>query len=60
MPQKFTFEVFREKAIKKHNGKYQYGTQDYVNSHTKINITCLLHGDFQQTPGQHLAGKRLY
>lgn len=59
MPQKLTFEVFREKAIIKHNGRYRYDTQDYVNSHTKINITCLLHGDFQQTPGQHLSGKRV-
>lgn len=59
MPQKFTFEVFREKAIKKHNGKYQYDTQSYVNSHTKVNITCLLHGEFVQTPSAHLNGQRM-
>lgn len=59
MPKKFTFEVFHEKAINKHNGKYQYDAESYVNMTSKVNIICLLHGEFLQTPAAHLSGQRM-
>lgn len=51
-----TKEDFIEKANKIHNNKYLY-PGDYKNSLTNIKITCPIHGDFFQTPGNHLTGK---
>lgn len=50
-------ENFIEKALKKHGGKYSYHHVNYVNSHTKVLITCPIHGDFLQTPDKHLQGR---
>ena len=47
---------FIEKAIKKHGDKYDYSKVDYKKSNTKVIIICKIHGDFEQTPGCHLAG----
>lgn len=52
----YTFEIFEEKANKKHNNKYIYH-QDYLNSRTPVRITCPKHGDFFQIPSEHLRGK---
>lgn len=35
------------------NTKYKYEKVDYVNSRTKITITCPEHGDFEQRPDMH-------
>ena len=51
-----TFEEFKEKASKIHNGKYQYNDTNYINAHTKLAITCPIHGDFYQAPTNHLNG----
>ena len=48
-------ETFEEKARKIHGDKYTYHG-DYVDSRTKIMITCPKHGDFYQTPNEHLLG----
>ena len=48
---------FVNKAKKVHDNKYDYSKSVYVNSRTKITITCPKHGDFQQTPSSHLMGK---
>lgn len=40
-----------------HNGKYLYNKVIYNGSHNNIIITCLEHGDFKQTPTNHLSGK---
>lgn len=47
-----------------HNGKYTYTNFNYSGMSIKSNITCLVlgdnglyHGDFEQTPINHLAGK---
>lgn len=53
---KLTTEEFINKANKIHNNKYNYTSVKYVNSHTKVNITCLIHGDFKQKPNNHLNG----
>lgn len=52
---KGSLESLREKAHKKHNGKYTYPDQPYVNSKTKIKIICPKHGEFHQTPTSHLS-----
>ena len=52
-----TREEFITDANNVHHGKYSYDKAIYVNSHTKITITCPIHGDFTQTPTNHLQGK---
>lgn len=47
--------LFITKAIKIHNDKYDYSKVNYINAKTKIIITCKSHGDFQQTPSNHLS-----
>ena len=41
---------FIEKAISKFGDKFKYDKVDYINSSTKIIITCPIHGDFKTTP----------
>lgn len=36
-----------------HNCKYDYSKTVYVNAHTKVTITCPIHGDFEQRPFSH-------
>lgn len=47
---------FIEKALKKHNGKYDYSKIEYVDSFTKVCIICPEHGEFWQTPQAHARG----
>jgi hypothetical protein len=47
---------FLDKAKKVHGQKYIYSKVNYINSKTKIVITCSIHGDFSQTPNNHLQG----
>ena len=47
---------FIKKSIEIHNNRYSYKNVNYINSHTKVNITCKIHGDFEQFPFQHLRG----
>ena len=49
-------EDFIKKSIIKHNHKYDYSKVDYKNSHTKVCIICPKHGEFWQTPTNHLSG----
>lgn len=49
-------ENFIKKAIKVHGYKYDYSKVNYINSSTKVCIICPEHGDFWQTPNQHLRG----
>lgn len=53
---KFTKEDFVTEANKVHNNKYDYSKVEYVNANTKVCIVCPEHGEFWQTPGNHLAG----
>ncbi len=50
-------KTFKEEAINKHNYYYTYDNVLYKNAYTKVTITCPIHGDFEQTPGNHLSGK---
>lgn len=45
---------FIEKAMLIHGDRYNYDKTCYVNSKTKICITCSKHGDFWQIPNAHL------
>jgi len=47
--------IFISKAIKIHSDKYDYSKVNYINAKTKINIICKFHGEFQQTPSNHLS-----
>jgi hypothetical protein len=56
MGKKLTREEFVEKARKVHGDKYDYSKVDYQGSHIKICIICPIHGEFWQTPNDHLRG----
>jgi hypothetical protein len=48
--------VFLEEAKKIHGDKYDYSKVEYINDSTKVCIICPVHGEFWQTPKQHLKG----
>lgn len=48
---------FVEESNEKHNNKYTYEKAKYVKSSEKLIITCKKHGDFLQSPNNHLKGK---
>ncbi len=48
---------FIAKAVNIHGDKYDYSKVCYVNTETPITITCFFHGEFFQTPHQHLQGQ---
>ena len=50
-------EKFIEEANKVHGGLYEYHKVEYVNTNSKVCIVCKIHGDFWQTPTNHLKGK---
>lgn len=56
MNKSLTQEEFINRAIAVHGNKYDYSKTVYVNSETKIWITCPLHGDKQMLPLYHLKG----
>jgi Zn ribbon nucleic-acid-binding protein len=49
-------QYFINKAEEVHGNLYSYDNVDYINSRTKILITCKIHGNFQQEPNSHLSG----
>ena len=56
MAKKKTTEQFIEDAKKIHGDKYDYSKVEYINNHTKVLIICPKHGEFPQTPNDHLDG----
>jgi hypothetical protein len=48
---------FVNEANSIHNRFYSYGKSIYESNRTKLVITCPDHGDFEQTPSNHLQGK---
>jgi len=40
-----------------HNNKYDYSLVEYKNANIKIKIICLIHGIFEQEPGNHTQGQ---
>ena len=49
-------EYFLKEAYKVHGNKYDYSKTRYVDSKTKVCITCKVHGDFMLVPNNHLHG----
>ena len=47
-------DQFIKEAVKKYGDKWIYTNVDYINAYTKVTITCPIHGDFEQTPSNHL------
>jgi hypothetical protein len=47
---------FIEKSNIVHNYKYDYSLSDYVNTETKIEIICPIHGSWKSKAGSHMAG----
>lgn len=52
-----TLEEFIGKANIVHKNKYDYSKSIYNGSDIKLIITCPIHGDFEQQPGNHLQGQ---
>lgn len=57
MPRKSTSQFISE-ARMVHGDRYDYTKSNYINAGTKVTITCPDHGDFEQSPGSHIAGYR--
>jgi len=45
---------FIEKAKNVHGDRYDYSKVDYKRSQEKVKIICKVHGEFLQTPGNHI------
>lgn len=54
--QSLSREEFIARAKSQHGSRYDYSKARYVKSYTKLIITCSEHGDFEQTPQNHLNG----
>ena len=54
---KLTTSDFIQKSIQVHGERYEYCKTNYQGSKKKLIITCREHGDFQQLPNNHYAGK---
>lgn len=51
-------ENFIIKSLSIHGeGKYNYSKVEYINNRTKVIIICPIHGEFLQTPNNHLRRK---
>ena len=57
MPSKLTNENFIKRAKEIHNNKYNYSKVNYISSKEKVCIICPEHGEFWQTPDNHLHNK---
>lgn len=53
---KWTTKSFIDACNYIHGGRYYYDKTKYVRRDKKVIITCPVHGDFEQTPGNHLYG----
>ena len=51
-----TTEEFIKNAKKIHGSKYNYSKVLYFVNHRKVIIICKIHGEFEQSPGNHLIG----
>jgi hypothetical protein len=54
---KLTSDEFIKRSIEKHGEKYDYSKSIYINSKDKVIICCKIHGEFKQTPNEHLSGR---
>lgn len=54
---KYTLEDFIKISNKKHNKKYNYSSVVFITQTKKVKIVCPIHGEFEQTPRQHMKGR---
>lgn len=52
----YNTEYFVSKASEVHNNKYNYSMVDYRGWNKKVKIICPIHGEFNQSPSEHLKG----
>lgn len=52
-----TTEEFIIRALSVHGTRYNYSKVIYISGREKIIIGCPIHGDFTQSPGDHLSGR---
>jgi hypothetical protein len=57
---KLTTTDFLSKAKEIHGDKYDYSKVEYVGIFNHVKIICPIHGEFEQTPRQHLKGRGCY
>lgn len=53
---KKTTDEFKKESFLTHGDKYNYSLVNYTNNNTKVKIICMKHGEFEQTPKDHLKG----
>jgi hypothetical protein len=51
-------KLFIEQSIQINGGKYDYSNVNYVKSNKPIKLICPIHGEFEQTPKNHLSQKQ--
>lgn len=56
MGKKLTTEEFIRRSKSIHGDKYDYSKTKYIKSSIDACITCPIHGEFHQTPSEHLRG----
>lgn len=56
MRSRLTLNEFVSRSKIKHGDQYDYSKVDYQGLYQKVTIICPVHGEFTQTPGNHLAG----
>jgi hypothetical protein len=54
---RFKNDKFITKSLEIHTNKYDYSNVIYINAHNKVKIICSIHGEFEQTPSNHLKGQ---
>jgi hypothetical protein len=55
--QKISIDDFIGKSKSIHGDKFNYSNVEYINYDTKVKIICPIHGEFEQTPSNHLKGR---
>lgn len=53
---RLSFSAFLEKSHRVHGNMYDYSKVVYINSKTKVEIVCPIHGSFWQQPEKHFIG----
>ncbi|MCK4500752.1 hypothetical protein KAU11_09640 [Candidatus Babeliales bacterium] len=48
--------MFIRESINRHGDEYTYDNANYIDTYTKITITCREHGDFKHYPRYHISG----
>lgn len=56
LKRKMNTDIFKERSNVIHGSKYDYSNVKYVNAKTTVRIICPTHGEFSQSPSDHLRG----